>query len=83
MVAGLLSGSRERQLFSRLTTAGGVSLGRAVQSGSSFRMAAMVSETVAPAKAFLPLRASYSTQANAHMSLRASSGRPRACSGLM
>ena len=43
----------------------------------------MVSDTVSPANATRPASISKSTQPNAQMSLRLSTARPRACSGLM
>ena len=62
---------------------GGTDAGIAVQSGSDSRTAAIVSETVAPGAARCPLNISYSTAPNAQMSVRLSTGSPRACSGLM
>ena len=46
------------------------------QSGSRSRMAAIVSETVSPANAIRPVSISYSTQPNAQMSVRLSTGLP-------
>ena len=43
----------------------------------------MVSATVSPAKATRPVSISKSTHPNAQMSVRLSTARPRACSGLM
>jgi hypothetical protein len=43
----------------------------------------MVSEIVSPANACLAVSISYKTQPNAQMSVRRSTARPRACSGLM
>ena len=61
----------------------GVCAGRALQSGSRSRIAAIVSETVSPRNAGRPVSISYSTQPNAQMSVRLSTAFPRACSGLM
>ena len=46
-------------------------------------LAAMVLDTVSPAKARCPVSASYRTQPKDQMSLRLSSGSALACSGLM
>ena len=62
---------------------GGVVAGNAVQSGSPSRTAAIVSDTVVPVAAGRPVSISYNTQPNDQMSVRLSSGSPRACSGLM
>ena len=43
----------------------------------------MVSDNASPANARLPVSISYSTHPNAQMSMRVSTGWPRACSGLM
>ena len=61
----------------------GVCAGRALQSGSRSRIAAIVSEIVSPRNAGRPVSISYNTQPNAQMSVRLSTGFPRACSGLM
>ena len=61
----------------------GVAAGSARQSGSRSRIAATVSDTVSPANARRPVNISYSTHPNAQMSVRLSTGWPRACSGLM
>ena len=61
----------------------GVCAGRALQSGSRSRIAAIVSETVSPRNAGRAVNISYSTQPNAQMSVRLSTAFPRACSGLM
>ncbi len=61
----------------------GVSGGSAERSGSERRIAEMLSETVSPENGCRPVRHSYSTDANEKMSVRLSSGFPRACSGLM
>ena len=57
--------------------------GNAFQSGSRSRMAAKVSATVCPVKGGRPVSISYRTQPKDQMSARVSTGRPRACSGLM
>ena len=62
---------------------GAVPSGSARQSGSRSRIAAIVSEIVAPRKASRPVNISYRTHPNAQMSVRLSTGFPRACSGLM
>src|ERR1041385_6288929 len=64
-------------------TAGGGSGGNALQSGSPFKTLASISVTVSPSNAFFPVSSSYRTQPNAQMSLRLSTGLPRACSGDM
>ena len=61
----------------------GVVDGSRVQSGGRSRIAAIVSDVVAPAKGARPEHNSNSTQPNAQMSVRRSTGCPRACSGLM
>src|SRR5215471_15206890 len=61
----------------------GVSAGSRVQSGSLLITAASVSVTSSPGNARVPVSISYSTQPNAHTSLRRSAGRPFACSGDM
>ena len=61
----------------------GVAAGKADHSGSRSRIAAIVSERVSPANATRPVSISYSTQPNAQMSVRLSTGLPRACSGLI
>ena len=58
------------------TTLGGASGERAVQSGSCPRMAARQSVTVSPSNALRPVSISYSTQPNAQMSVRLSTGEP-------
>ena len=65
------------------THGGGVSAGSVAQSGSFSRMPATMSERVLPSKARRPVSISNSTQPNAQMSVRRSTGAPRACSGLM
>ena len=77
--ASPISRTRCREFFSRhrcnrRRAAAGVVSGSAVQSGSRSRIAAIVSETVSPAKACRPVSISYSTQPNAQMSVRLSSG---------
>ena len=57
--------------------------GSAAQSGSRASTDASTSETSSPGKARRPVSISYSTAPNAQMSVRLSTGRPRACSGLM
>ena len=57
--------------------------GSARQSGSRSRTAASVSTSVSPANARRPVSISNSTHPNAQMSVRLSTGLPRACSGLM
>ena len=73
--------SRQRRSKSRTLT--GVSGGSSRQSGSLFKIAASVSETDSPWKTSRPIRHSKSTQPKEKMSVRLSSGLPRACSGLM
>ena len=55
----------------------------AAKSGSRSMILAMMSEARSPANSACPLSISYSTQPNAQISVRLSTGRPRACSGLM
>ena len=62
-------------------TRGGTSAGKAVHSGSPRTIAASVSVMSSPGNARLPVSISNSTQPKAQMSVRRSSGRPRACSG--
>ena len=64
-------------------TAVGTATGNALHSGSRSRMPEIVSDTVSPGNAGLPVSISYSTQPNAQMSARRSTGFPRACSGLI
>jgi hypothetical protein len=61
----------------------GVVDGSAFHGGPRSMIAASVSVIVSPANALRPLSISYSTQPNAQMSVRLSTARPRACSGLM
>ena len=61
----------------------GNAAGNAVQSGSSRRIAASVSDASSRANAGAPVSISYSTQPNIQMSARGSSRCPRVCSGLM
>ena len=75
--------SRSRQRRRRRRTLGGVSEGKAVQSGSCRSTEASTSDTVSPSKQRLPVSISYSTAPNAQMSVRLSTGLPRACSGDM
>jgi hypothetical protein len=72
-----------RQRSSSLRSAGDVDAGSACHSGSRSMTAAIVSETVARAKAPRPVSISKSTQPKAQMSVRLSGDCPRACSGLM
>ena len=51
--------------------------------GSRSSVAAIVSEVVGPANGDWPVSISNSTHPNAQMSVRLSTVRPRACSGLM
>ena len=62
---------------------GGVAAGSVSHAGSRSRMAASVSVTVGPRNSARPVSISSSTQPNAQMSVRVSTVRPRACSGLM
>jgi hypothetical protein len=73
--------SRHRRNKRRIDA--GVSAGSVVESGSRSRIAASVSEMVSPANGAHPVSISWSTQPNDQMSVRLSSGLPRACSGLM
>jgi hypothetical protein len=56
-----------------------------VVDGSAFHGGprSMIAASVSAANALRPLSISYSTQPNAQMSVRLSTARPRACSGLM
>ena len=76
-------GSFSRHRRSSLRIAGGVLSGSSDQSGSPSGTAASVSVTVAAANATRPVSISYTTQPNAQMSARRSTGFPRACSGLI
>ncbi len=69
--------SRSRRIGS------GVVAGSADQSGSRSRILAIESGIVSPGNATRPVTISKSTQPNAQMSVRLSTGSPRACSGLM
>ncbi len=75
--------SFSRQRRSRRTTGGGTSLGTSCHSGSSLRRLASVSEIESPPNGGRPTRASKRQQPNAQMSLRLSTLRPVACSGLI
>ena len=75
-------GSLSRHRRSNRVMGGGMS-GWTFQSGSSRVMAESVSVTVSREKAGTPVSISYSTHPNAQMSVRRSTGRPRACSGDM
>jgi hypothetical protein len=72
-------GSFSRHFRSRRCTFTGTPL----QSGSFLTTAASTSVVVSPLKARRPMSISYSTQPNAQMSARLSTGLPRACSGLI
>ncbi len=77
-------GSFCRHRRSSVRTCGGVSAGNVVQSGSRVRMCATASEIVSPgSNVCLPVSISNRTQPNDQMSVRRSTGLPRACSGLM
>ncbi len=76
-------GSFSKQRRSRRRMGGGVLAGSSRHSGSDFRTAARVSDTVSPAKSCLPVSNSNRTTPKAQMSARRSTGRPLACSGLM
>jgi hypothetical protein len=78
-----LCGSFRRQRRSNDTTDDGVAAGSACQSGSRSTVAAMISPSVSPRNAVLPVSISYRTQPNAQMSVRVSTGFPHACSGDM
>ena len=75
--------SFERHRTSKRRMDAGVVAGSADQSGSRSRILAIESETVSPANAMRPVNISYRTQPKAQMSVRLSTGNPRACSGLM
>ena len=72
--AALRSFSRQRPISVRILC--GVVAGSAVQSGSRSRTAAIVSDDVSPSNARRPVSISYSTQPNAQMSVRLSTGLP-------
>ena len=67
--------------MSRAASAAGVSFGSLDQSGSFVRMSEIVSETVSPRNAIVPVRHSNRRQPKDQMSVRRSTGLPRACSG--
>ena len=75
--------SFSKQRWSRRRIVNGAASGRAVQSGSRSRIATIASDTVSPTNAWRPVSISYNIQPNAQISVRLSTGRPRACSGLM
>ena len=75
--------SLARQRRSSFIKVGGVFGGRADQSGSRCRIAPSESAKLSPENGCRPVSISYSTQPNEKMSLRLSTGLPRACSGLM
>jgi hypothetical protein len=72
-----------RHRRSRMRTFGGVRSGSRLQSGSIVRIAARASVVEGPLKRRRPASISYSRQPKAQMSVRLSTTRPRACSGLM
>ena len=76
-------GSFSRQRRSNRRTLDGVCSGNAFQFGSRSMIAAMVSDSVSPLNAAWPISISYKTHPKAQMSVRLSTARPRACSGLM
>ncbi len=76
-------GSFRRQRRRNVSSAEGMSGGKAVQSGSVVNTAAMVSDESPPGNGRRPVSVSNSTHPNAQMSVRLSTDRPRACSGLM
>ena len=76
-------GSLDRQRSRSRRIGTGVAAGRADQSGSRSRIFAIESDIVLPANATCPVSISYNTHPNAQMSVRSSTGWPRACSGLM
>ncbi len=71
----------QRRRVSR--SAGGVSSGNLLQSGSALMMLACTWPTLSPPNSCVPVSISYSTQPKAQMSVRLSTTLPRACSGLM
>jgi hypothetical protein len=75
--------SFSRHRLSTLRMPAGTSGGSARQSGSSFSTDAIACETVSPSNARRPVSISNRTAPNAHRSVRRSTGRPAACSGLM
>ena len=76
-------GSRSRHRRSNRRMPAGTFDGRRSQSGSRSRMAASVSASVSRPNALRAVNISYTTQPNAHTSLRESRRSPRACSGLI
>ena len=72
-----------RQRVTIVRTCAGSVAGNAVQSGSDLTTDEMISVASSPSNAFLPVSISNSTQPNAQTSVRLSTARPRACSGLM
>ncbi len=83
MSRGRASASFVRQRRSRSLKRGGTDAGSAFHSGSRSRILPITSEVVGPVNACAPVRHSKMTQPNAHTSVRRSTARPRACSGLM
>ena len=75
--------SFSRQRLTIVRTLDGRAGGSALQSGSPRTTAAIVSVMSSPSNARRPVIISYSTQPNAHTSVRLSVALPRACSGLM
>ena len=69
-----------RHLCNRTRTRIGVAAGSSDQSGPALMTAASVSVTVSPRNTIFPVSISYSTQPNAQMSARRSTGLPFACS---
>ena len=76
-------GSFCRQRRSRRRTSAGTAAGSSDQSGSRSTIAARTSVSDSPAKTRRPVRHSYITHPKAQMSVRRSTGLPRACSGDM
>lgn len=78
-----LRGSLRRQRASNSRSGPGVVAGRSPQSGSACKTATSVSGIVFAAKARRAVKHSKSTHPKDQMSVRRSTGFPRACSGLM
>jgi hypothetical protein len=76
-------GSRSRQRAIRRRSDGGTAGPSDCTSIGRVSTAAIVSEIVSPSKSSLPVSISWRTAPKAQMSARLSTGRPRACSGLM
>jgi len=78
------SGSLARQVLTTRSSAGDVIGWSVVMGAGSSLMTAEISDAwLAPEKALRPVAISYSTAPKENMSLRASAGRPRTCSGDM